>query len=76
LKLRGVANAGNTHPPNDESRDRMAFEKIASSPAEGKTHMAKTVCAGVLRAREREEVGQVGSRIADRARTVYVIGHG
>ena len=74
LKLRGVANAGNDHAANgDRVIDGVREHRILAGRRENAR--AQHGARGVLRARKREEVGEIGRGLANRPRTVNVIGH-
>src|SRR6185503_16176033 len=75
LKLRGMADAGNSHSTNgNRVIDGIGEDRVLSGRREHahRQHGARRV----LRAREREEVGNVGRRLADRPWAVNMIGHG
>src|SRR4029453_10684045 len=74
LKLRGSANPGNDHA-SDGDRVIDGIRKHRMFAGRRKDAGAQDGARGVVRARKREEVGEVGRGLANRARTVNVIGH-
>ena len=75
LKLRGIANAGNGHAANgDRVIDDVREDRIFAGRREH-AH-GENGARGILRAREREEVADIGRGVANRPRTVNMIGHG
>src|SRR5215470_15291252 len=74
LKLRAVANAGNGHAANcDRVIDDVREHRLFASRWEDAR--GENGVRGILRTRKREEVGEISREIADRPRTVNVIGH-
>ena len=74
LKLRGVANACNGHAAND---DRVIDDVRENRIFAGRRENAhgEDGARRVLRTRERKEIGDVGRGLANRPRTINVIGH-
>jgi hypothetical protein len=74
LKLRGVTDACNNDPPKD---DRVIDDVREKRIFAGRREHARAQdgTRGLVRAGKREQVGEVGRRLADRPRAVYVIGH-
>ena len=74
LKLRGIADACNGHAAND---DRVVDDVRENRAFAGRRENAhgEDGARRILRTREGEEVGDVGRGLADRPRTVNVIGH-
>jgi hypothetical protein len=74
LKPCGIANAGNRHAANgDHVIDRVREDRTFSGGR--KDAHGENGARRVLRTREREEIADIGRGVANRPRTVNMIGH-